>query len=312
MKKPRHSLLRTLVFAASLLLCPTVGAQDAMQLEEIAKQFTITSTGTNHVCVTSDNWQIAFLSHNKEQVSTVLIIETEKDAEHKYNVNETAGRIAELISMTSPVMQQLENAKKTSAIMIDTEIIETLADEANHVFSGTPLEGMAYLLQDGYFYIDSINENGWLHWKTVKKSNVELLMPMTPAKLTALEMVGRQNMSGYASEVLARKLGLGSNTSNSDTREAVRRQINCTEVPYMNTRRNIIGAYNEKRFAIGKRNSVAHLFANRYGGSMAFPSEPSEWPGEEKPVVEEVKEVKPLTPQEARDAYINFLRSLAS
>ena len=39
----------------------------------------------------------------------------------------------------------------------------------------------------------------------------------------------------------------------------------------------------------------------------------SRWPGEEdKQVEEEVKEVKPLTPREARDAYIDYLRSLAS
>lgn len=314
MNFPRYKVLKTLALAAVLLLCPAVStAQDAMPLNEIAEQFSNTNTGANHVCVSTDNWNIAFLSHNKEQVGAVLIIETEPGATHEHDVSDTASRVAELISMASPVMQQIENAERTSAIMIDTDIMETLADEASHVFCGTPLEGMAYLLQDGYFYIDGIRPDGWLHWKTVKKSQVELLMPMAPAKLTALEMIGRQQMNGFASEVLARKLGLGSNTASEKIRDTVRMQIDCTSVPFMNTKRNIIGAYHNKRYAIGKRNSVAHLLGNRYGSLILFPSMRSRWPGEEdKQVEEEVKEVKPLTPREARDAYIDYLRSLAS
>lgn len=312
MKLPRLNLLKTAAAALALLLFPAAEALGAMPLEQIAEQFSNANTGASHVCVTTDNWQIAFISHNKEQVGAVIIIETEPDAEHEYNLTETASRIAELISLASPVMQQMENSEQASAIMIDTDIMEALADEASHVFSGSPLEGMAYLLQDGYFYIDNIRPNGWLHWKTVKKSQVELLMPMAPAKLTALEMIGRQRMDDYASEVLARKLGLGSNTASEQTRKTVSIQMDCSHVPYMNTKRNFVGAYLNKRYAIGKRNSVSHLLGNRYGSVILFPSLHSKWPGEEEPVVEEVKEVKPLTPREARDAYIDYLRSLAS
>lgn len=312
MGKKRFSILQALVLVILVLLCPVAKAREAATLDELKKQFANTNAVANLVCVVTDNWQIAFFSHNKEKVGAAFISETEKNAEHGYDLNETASRVAELVGMSSPVIQEMENQETRTAIMIDTDIMEALADEAEHVFWGSPLEGMAYLLQDGYFYIDNIRPNGWLHWKTVKKSNVELLMPMAPTKLTAVEITGRQHMSEFAAEVLARKLGLGSNTADYPTRNAVRRQINCSEVPYMNTKRNIIGAYHDKRFAIGKRNSVAHMFANRYGGTVIYPSQHSDWPGEEKEVVEEVKESKPLTPREARDAYIERLRALAS
>lgn len=312
MEKNRLSILQAFVLAILVLLCPTVKAQEAATLDELKKQFANTNAVANLVCVVTDNWQIAFFSHNKEKVGAVFISETEKNAEHGYDLNETASRVAELVGMSSPVIQEMENQETRTAIMIDTDIMEALADDAEHVFWGSPLEGMAYLLQDGYFYIDNIRPNGWLHWKTVKKSNVELLMPMAPAKLTAVEITGRQHMSEFAAEVLARKLGLGSNTADETTRNAVRRQINCSAVPYMNTKRNIIGAYHDKRFAIGKRNSVAHMFANRYGGIVIYPSQHSDWPGEEEEVVEEVKETKPLTPREAHEAYIEHLRALAS
>lgn len=315
MKFPQYRLLKTLVLTVALLSGLSSVALGAMSLNEVEQQFSNANTGANHVCVTTDNWQIAFISHNNEQIGAVLLIETKPDAIHKYNLDETANRVATLISMNSPVMQQIENAERASAIMIDTDIMETLANETNHVFSGSPLEGMAYLLQDGYFYIDNIRPDGWLLWKTVKKSQVELLMPMAPAKLTAMEVTGRQNMDSYASEVLARKLGLGSNTASESARNAVRKQIECSEVPYMNTRHNYIGAYHNKRYAIGKRNSVAHLFGNRYGGIILFPSLHSKWPGDNKspetppPPPEPAS---PITPSEARDAYINHLRSLAT
>ena len=261
MTKAWYNILQALALAVLILLCPAVKAQEAATLGELKEQFANTNAVANLVCVVTDNWQIAFLSHNKEKVGAVFISETEKNAENGYDLNETASRVAELVGMSSPVIQEMENQETSTAIMIDTDIMEALADEAEHVFWGSPLEGMAYLLQDGYFYIDNIRPNGWLHWKTVKKSNVELLMPMAPTKLSAVEITGRQQMTEFAAEVLARKLGLGSNTADEPTRNAVRRQINCSEVPYMNTKRNIIGAYQDKRFAIGKRNSVAHMFA---------------------------------------------------
>ncbi len=306
-----HSILRVILLAFIALLCPAVEGQTASSLEEVEKLFSNTNAVGNHVCVTTDNWQIAMFSHNKEKVGAVFISETGKNAVHEYSMNAMASRVANLVQMNSPVIQELENKSTQEAIMIDADIMETLADETEHVFSGSPLEGMAYLLQDGYFYIDSIRPNGWLLWKTVKKSGVELLMPMAPTKLSAVEIVGRRRMNEHAAEVLARKLGIGSNTADSITRDAVCKQIDCTEVSYMNTKRNIIGAYQDNRFSIGKRNSVAHMLANRYGGTIIYPSQHSDWPGEEKKdeVVEEVKE-KPLTPVEAREAYINLLRGL--
>ena len=312
MTRAWYSILQAFVLAAVIQLCPAVKAQEAATLDELKKQFAHTNAVANLVCVVTDNWQIAFLSHDKKKVGAVFISETGKDAEHGYDLNETASRVAKLVGMSSPMIQEMENQEPHTAIMVDAGVLESLANEAEHIFWGSPLEGMAYLLQDGYFYIDNIRPNGWLHWKTVKKSNVELLMPMAPTRLTAVEITGRQQMTEYAAEVLARKLGFGSNTADETTRNAVRKQINCSEVPYMNTKRNIIGAYNARRFAIGKRNSVAHMFANRYGGTVIYPSQHSDWPGENEEVVEEVEEVKPLTPREALDAYIERLRTLAS
>ena len=312
MLKPRLQSLLRLALAVSLLSATLAGpTAAAWGLSDATQAFSSTNAVGNHVCLVHDNWQIALLSHNKDEIGAVFIIETKKDAAHNLGLNAIAGKLAELIEMTSPVIQEMDGDKK-AGIMIDADIMERLADDAENVFHNSPLEGMAYLLQDGYFYINAIRPNGYLHWKTVKKSGVELLMPMAPAKLTAVEVTGRQQMNEYAAEVLARKLGLGSNTSNPTIREAVRQQINASELVYMNTKSNIIGARANNRFVIGKRTSAAHMLSNRYGGTLLYPAQSSVWPGEKDPEQkEEKKEEKPLTPREAREAYIEYLRSLA-
>lgn len=316
MLKPRLQSLLRLALAVSLLSAPLAGpTAAAWGLNDATQAFSSTNAVGNHVCLVHDNWQIALLSHNKDEIGAVFIIETKEDAAHNLRLNAIAGKLAELIEMTSPVIQEMDGDKK-AGIMIDADIMERLADDAENVFHNSPLEGMAYLLQDGYFYINAIRPNGYLHWKTVKKSGVELLMPMAPLKLTALEVTGRQTMDEYATEFLARKLGLGSNTANATRREALRQQINTTELPYMNTKSNIIGSYHQRRFVIGKRTSVVHMLSNRYGGTLLFPSQSCDWPTDKnettEEVVETVKEVKPLTPREARDKYLEFLRNLGS
>ncbi len=316
MSKPRLQSLLRLALAISLLSAPLAGpTAAAWGLSDARQAFSSTNAVGNHVCLVHDNWQIALISHNKEEIGAVFIIETKEGTAHKLELNAIAGKLAELAEMTSPVIQEIDGEKK-AGIMIDANIMERLADDAENVFHDSPLEGMAYLLQNGYFYINAIRPNGYLHWKTVKKSGVELLMPMAPLKLTALEVTGRQVMNEYASEFLARKLGLGSNTANATRREAMRQQINTTELPYMNTKSNIIGTYHHRRFVIGKRTSVVHMLSNRYGGTLLFPSQSCDWPIGKKEkteeVVETVKDIKPLTPREARDKYLEFLRNLAS
>lgn len=314
MKLVQHRTLRALMLAAACIICPaSAEAAVAWNLADVPKSFPNTSTAENHVCLVYDGWQIAFLSHNKEQIGAVFITEKSEDRPHQYPLDETIQRLVELTGLRSPEKLQLDQA----AIIIDSELIQSLGDEAEHVFCGSPLEGMAYLLREEYFYINSIRPNGYLHWKTVKKSGVELLMPMAPSKLSALEVTGRQEMNEFASEVLARKLGLGSNTASPSQRAGARSQINCSEVTYMNSKRNIVGARQKKRFIIGKRNAVSYMLAHHNTGALLYPLKACDWPEKpQEPVAEEPPEpprkpALPLTPAEAREAYKKYLQGLA-
>lgn len=295
----------------SAVFCSSALAEDTMGLDAIKKAFRHTNAVGNQVCILHDGWQIAFLSHNKDEVGAVFITEAKDADEHENDLSDTATRVASLISMGSPQIMELEDSDTEAAILIDSDVMDALGEEVENVLDGSPLAGMAYLLADGYFYIHDLRPNGYLHWKTVKKSGVELLMPMAPAKLSAVEITGSQQMNDFAAEVLARKLGFGSNTVHGSGRDNLSMQMRWNEIPYMNSKSNVLLGVLNRRAVIGKRQYVAHMLANRYGGTLVYPSRPSDWPEEEQE--EEVaEEQKPLTPAEAREAYIKYLQGISS
>lgn len=316
MRLVRFSARCLLTLTAALLYCSAGQAQAAWNLEEVSKAFTSTNAVENHVCLVHDGWQIAFLSHNQNDISALFITEQEGNPPHAHPLDATIERLVGLIGMENPEKMELKAGRTPAAIVIDAETISQLGDEAEHVFSGSPLEGMAYLLSKEFFYIHGIRPNGYLHWKTVRKSGVDLLMPMAPRKLTAIEVTGRQEMDEYASEVLARKLGLGSNTGSISQRAETCRQLKGSDVPYMNKKRKMIGIQKKRRYIIGQRQTVGHMLANRYGGTLLYPSQPCDWPqppsASPEPTEPEatVETAHPLSPQEAREAYMERLRAL--
>lgn len=308
-------IIRT--FCTAVVLLCTAAAEEAdtpWNLERAHKEFTHSQANGNLVSLVYDGWNIALLSHNRNDIGAIFF--TDKTGYHQYRLVNTAKKLVRLLGMKSPMFQELEEADEECAIVLNGELSESLAADSDHALASSPLAGMAYLLQDGYFYIAGIKPDGRLHWKTVKKSNVELLMPMGGNRLQAIEVTGRQRMNEFASEVLARKLGFGSNTAMEGDREAFCQQQNFDEVPYMNTKAGIITARRGKKVAFGKTNAVLSMLSNRSNNGLTYPEQACAWPEKKieppkapEPVVEK-KEIPPLTPQEARKAYAEYLRSL--
>lgn len=319
MKFTQSNVLRALALAAAWAFCPagTASAADKpWTLENVCEAFENTRAAGNSVCLMHDGWKIVFLSHNKRDIGAILI--TQRDSRHEHNLRATIQRLVDLTGLNTPAKLEMEDHPQTAAIVIDSELVEELGDEADHVFSGSPLEGIAYLMREGYFYIFGVQPNGYMHWKTVKISGVDLLMPMAPLKLSAMEVTGDQKMDEYATEVLARKLGLGSNTASLSQRRGACGQLNCSEVTYMNSKRNVVGARLKRRFVIGKRTAAANMLAERYNGDLVYPPQASNWPGapaEElkdppPPQIPQEEPVRPLTPKEAQESYKELLRKV--
>lgn len=312
--------LQVLFLGCSMLLAPALpAAEEDWSLAKIGAEFTHAQAGVNCTNVLTDGWQIAFLSHDGVKIGAAIIREVRGAGTHERSLSGTLSRVAELVGMRTPEALEFEE-DYPMALLLDQAVMQNLVSETEHVFDGSPLAAMAYLLNDGYFIIHSIRENGHIHWKTAKKSGVELYMPMAEKKLGAIEVAGRQQMDEYASEVLASKLGLDRNNVSDSYRSAVCKQLKCSKVPYMNNKSNVVLARTERRAVIGKRQTVGHLLGNRNSGALVFPSQVSLWPEEKveepPPVKEEpAKPAEPekprvLTPEEAREAYLEKIRNL--
>lgn len=311
-----RSFLHTLLLAGALLLATPCGA-GSLNLETARTAFLHTRAGENNVCILLDGWQIAFLSPDGQRIGAAIVMEQENAEKHENDLSEVISRLAALAGMGTPESIDFDEEGHKYALLVDQDVLGELAEQADHVYSGSPLEALAYLLADEYFCLHRIRRNGHLHWKTIKKSGVDLLMPMAGKKLAAIEVTGRQQMNEYAAEVLADKLGLGKNTVPASARETLCTQLRCVAVPYMNARSGILLARTDRRAVIGRQPAVIRMLASRNEGALTFPEEASDWPVEEKeeeippePAVEEKKETPPLTPEQARDAYIKYIQGL--
>lgn len=307
---------------AAAVLCLPVQAEleEPWTLSKLASEFGKTNTLENHVCLLHDGWQLAFFSDDNNRIGAFLISERAAGTRHQHGMERMVQRLVKLIGLRDAEMMEFEDRDSYAALVINRGMISEMAENAEHVLAGSPLVGVAYLLENEYFYINDLKPNGYLHWKTIKKSGVELLMPMGPPQLTALEIVGRQFMDEFACNVLARKLGFGGNTASNARRRSLSQEMGVFSIPYMNTSSEVIAAHSKDRVLFGKKQTVNHMFANRYGSTLLYPAQGCDWPDPQKTapepqVVEQPKEpvkveVKPLTPAEAREAYSEYLKNL--
>lgn len=314
------ALPHTLLLAAGLLLAPVGKAAEPLTLESAKTTFQHSRAEGNTVCFLLDGWQVALLSADGRKIGAAIIMEQEGADDHESDISDVISRLAELAGMGSPESIEFEEEDYECSLLVDQDVLGELAEETDDAFSGSPLAALAYLLADEYFCLHNIRRNGYIHWKTVKKSGVDLLMPMADKKLAAIEVTGRQQMHEFAAEVLADKLGLGKNTVPAASREALCPQLRCIAVPYMNARSGILLARTDRRSIIGRQPAVLRMLASRNEAALSYPDVASVWPADEEEEEEEEvtepeetgeeEEDKPLTPETAREAYIKYIQGL--
>lgn len=312
-----RSFVRYVALVAGLLLAPLGQAGEALTLDAVKSRFSHAEIHENSASVLYDGWKICFLSHDGRKIGAALVAESEGTEEHSEDISKIVSRIATLAGMQTPESMEFEG-KRPSALLVDQAVLGNLASEVDHVFSGSPLAAMAYLLDKEFFVIHDICKDGSLHWKTARKSGVELRMPMGEEKLSAIEVNGKQQMNEFAAGVLANKLGLGMNNVPENQRESLSRQLSCKEVPYMNAKSNILLARASQHTVIGRRAVVAQMLKNRRYGAISFPEEPSSWPVDKKevlidqppPPAKQSSQPAVLSPEAAREAYIKEILAL--
>lgn len=313
---------RVLVLAAGLMLAPVAQAEEAVTLESLKTSFVHSKAEGGTVSVLHDGWNIAFLSHDGQTIGAVIIMAGKGVTEHQKTLNDLVESLAGLVDMGNPQVMEFDG-RREMALLLDTDVTSRLLIETADAFAGSPLAAMAYLLDQGYFEIHSMRDDGSLHWKTVKKSGVDLLMPMSGRELQFIEIIGRQQMHEYAAGVLADKLGLPANSESWSARDRLASKIGCHYVTYMNKYAEVLLAVtSDDRAAIGKRKAISDMVRGRNYAGISYPDQASDWPVEQaveppqteptgqtdEPPAEEVK--KPMTPEEARKAYLDYVNSL--
>ncbi len=318
-------LVRKMALAFGLLLVSLGQAEAAWTRQQVIDSFDEVTTYDNGTCVLHDGWLITFLSHDGRRIGAVTIVEQKEKSHHDISLDTMLQRVTVAVGMRVPRSLFFLNDRK-SALLMDRAILDSLSGKVEHVFEGSALEAMVYLQDRGYFEIQGIRENGSLTWKTVRKTGVGLRMPLSEGRLSAIEVTGKQEMDEHAASVLANKLGLGKNTALTLARSAAARQLSCKEVTYMNGRAGILVGRTAQRAAIGTRDGVEHMLRDRNYAAVPAPHSSSAWPEKQvepppssaadkkqepsAPRENKVETTPPLDPRAAREAYVDFIKTL--
>lgn len=194
--------------------------------------------------------------------------------------------------------------------------------DARHLLGGTPLQGLMFLLDRGYYHINGMNDAGEVGLVSGKKRSIDLRLPMTAAKVDAVELtVSGVNMDTFAANVLADKLGYGADNSTPEEKIALKTELKAKEVYYLQRRRKLALVCIGKRYFFGEKKAISELAAAAPAPALTYPdaaalrlsTEPaaaSHPPAKPDTPAPSTAPARPLTPAEAVQAYIKHLNEL--
>lgn len=197
------------------------------------------------------------------------------------------------------------------------------AADAKHLLGGPPLQGLAFLIDRGYYQIAGVTDEGEVELVSGKKRSIDLRLPMTAAQVDAVELIVTGiNMDAFAANVLADKLGYGADNSTPEEKKALKAELKAKEVYYLHRRRKIALVCIGKRYFFGDTEAVSELAAAAPAPALSYPDAAAPRvitkpaapvvvsPAPEKQPAPSVTPARPLTPAEAVQAYIKHLNEL--
>lgn len=199
-------------------------------------------------------------------------------------------------------------------------LAEDTAAEPKHLIGCTPLHGLRFLLERGYYRLRGITAAGEAELVSGKKRSIDLRLPLTAETLNAVELtVTGVNMDAFAAGVLADKLGYGADNSTPEEKKALKNELKAKEVYYLQRKRKVALAAVGKRFFFGETAAVSALAAAE-ATDLEYPdaAAPRIISRPQQPAEQETKPTppppaapaRPLTPAEAVQAYIKHLNEL--
>lgn len=309
------------IISLLLLALSAVGTAFAISAEDVLSTFEGTRKQGDAICLSLEGgWKAVVLIHKGEEVGA-FVLAGEEEAEG--SVSDMATRLADILEVEDPVMQEMEGNEQPVAIVLNEGLISELQEEAKKAIGVSPLQAMAYLLAEEYFYIEKYNaKSATLLWKTTKKSGVDIVTPLLGGRVDAVGVTGSFEMTPFAAAVLADKLGCGKDNADNGTLQALARQMACEQVLCYNPRNRILTARRAGKVALGNQKGVQNLVVRARRVRPAFPEMELSWPDEDFDEEEETgepaqkegyqKPTRALAPEDARRDYLRYLRELFS
>lgn len=177
----------------------------------------------------------------------------------------------------------------------------------------TPLQAIAFLLDSDFYTPTALQTDGRVLWATGKRQSVDLLLPLTGKdRIGGAELKTDMELTDFAGNVLARKLGYEKGSDNAAAKTAAAGKLRAERVYYCHKHDHAylaaIGGH--AFFFEGNRDTLQALTQKRE--ELSFPGISAELkrPAPPAPASEETPQAHKMTPKEALRAFIDRLNKL--
>lgn len=179
--------------------------------------------------------------------------------------------------------------------------------------ANTPLQAIAFLLESDFYTPTALQADGRVLWATGKRQSIDLLLPLTGRDgIGGAELKTDIELTDFAGNVLARKLGYEKGSDNAAAKTAAANKLRADRVYYCHKHDHAyLAAIGGRAFFFeGNRDTLQALTQKRE--ELSFPRISAELkrPAPPAPASEETPQAHKMTPKEALRAFIDRLNKL--
>lgn len=190
------------------------------------------------------------------------------------------------------------------------------SEPRKRLLNNTPLQAIAFLIGQNYYHPAELTEDGRVLWATGKRRSVDVLIPVLGTEpIRTVELKTDIELTDFAANVVARKLGYPQDNSAEATKSALAGNLRADRVHYYSKAHEAAVAAVGKRFFFIEGGRSVLREAAQENKPLPFPTifptpeKPAAEPNNATPAEQPAPE-KELTPKEALKAYIDRLRKL--
>lgn len=291
-----------------LFFCGMPAAALTVSMDSVTEVLPAAKRSGAALCLQKNGWNVLLLPDADGRPGALFLTRAGSTPFTRSAV-QTATELAQRLDIRNLERYDYSGPNEGIAFVAEQEISQ------RHLLGNTPLQGLLFLLERGYYHLRGINAAGEAELVSRKKHSIDLLLPLTADTLDAVELrLINVTMSTHAADVLAEKLGYGNDNSTESEKDTLKAELNAKEVFYLQRKRKIALAAVGRRYFFGETAGIKKL-AKGARGNLEYPVTdivpPDTVPEAQQSASSAAPEpARPLTPAEALKAYIKHLEEL--